>query len=65
MTLLEPIEREGTLNDYQPFFAAKADLLRSTGAYELAGEAYDRAISLTQNTSERQFLQRRLDSLFC
>lgn len=65
LTLLEPIEREGELSSYQPFFAAKAELLRRTEAHQPAAEAYDRAISLTRNTSERDFLQRRLDSLFC
>lgn len=65
LTLLHPIEGEGTLRTYQPFFAAKAELLRRTEAYQRAGEAYERAISLTQNTQEKDFLRHRLASLFC
>ena len=65
LTLLASIEQEGTLGDYQPFYAAKAELLRRTESYQHAAQAYDRAISLTQNTAERQFLKQRLDSLPC
>jgi RNA polymerase sigma-70 factor (ECF subfamily) len=47
---------EGELQDYQPFFAAKAEILTRLGASEDAQKAYDRAISLSQVDAERWFL---------
>ncbi|GIU93186.1 MAG: hypothetical protein KatS3mg011_2092 [Acidimicrobiia bacterium] len=44
---------------YQPFHAARADLLARVGRRDEAGAAYDRAIELTQNKTERDFLKRR------
>ena len=55
LTLLEPIEKETTLNDYQPFYAAKADLLRRNEVYQAAAEAYGRAISLRIQPSVNSF----------
>jgi RNA polymerase sigma-70 factor, ECF subfamily len=54
---LWPIEAE--LAAYQPFFAAKADMLRRSGRAGEAKAAYERAIALSQNASERAFLQAR------
>jgi RNA polymerase sigma-70 factor (ECF subfamily) len=42
--------------DYQPFHAARADLLVRSGAHEAARAAYDRAIELSGNPAERAFL---------
>jgi len=49
------------LDDYQPFHAARADLLVRAGRLEEAVRAYDRALALTTNPVERSFLseQRR------
>ena len=47
------------LNDYQPYHAARADLLARAGRREPAVAAYDRAIELTANPTERRFLERR------
>jgi RNA polymerase sigma-70 factor (ECF subfamily) len=43
---------------YQPFHAARADLLARAGRGEDAVAAYDRAIELTTNPPERAFLER-------
>ena len=45
------------LADYQPFHAARADLLARTGQRDEAVAAYDRAIELTTNSTEREFLE--------
>lgn len=47
------------LDSYQPYHAARADLLTRAGSREAALTAYDRAIALTTNPAERHFLQRQ------
>jgi RNA polymerase sigma-70 factor (ECF subfamily) len=48
-----------TLADYQPYHAAHADLLARTGDRERAVAAYDRAIELSSNPAERDFLRQQ------
>ena len=48
-----------TLDDYQPYHATRADLLARAGRNDEAEAAYDRAIELTTNTVEREFLVRQ------
>ncbi|HZT66301.1 MAG TPA: sigma-70 family RNA polymerase sigma factor [Acidimicrobiales bacterium] len=51
-----------SVDHYQPYHAARADLLARAGRHDEAGTAYDRAIELTTNQVERDFLiQRRSD----
>ena len=45
--------------DYQPYHAARADLLMRAGRLDEAIEAYDRAIEITTNSAERAFLIRQ------
>jgi RNA polymerase sigma-70 factor (ECF subfamily) len=45
-----------SVDRYQPFRAARADLLARAGRHDEAVAAYDRAIELTTNTVERDFL---------
>lgn len=45
--------------DYQPFHAARADLLARAGLTAEAVAAYDRALELTTNPAERDFLVHR------
>ncbi len=61
---LEAIEALATeeLVGYQPFHAARADLLARAGRVEEAVAAYDRAIALTSNPIERTFLERRREA---
>ncbi len=52
-----------TLDNYQPYHAARADLLARAGRRDEAIDAYDRAIGLTANTVERDFLVRQRAAL--
>jgi RNA polymerase sigma-70 factor (ECF subfamily) len=47
------------LQDYQPYHAARADLLARAGCRAEAVVAYDQALALTTNPTERQFLEER------
>jgi RNA polymerase sigma-70 factor (ECF subfamily) len=54
----------GRLAEYQPYHAARADLLRRAGRTEEAAGAYRFAIALCRGEPERRFLERRLAELF-
>ncbi len=56
-------ELEHDLADYQPFHAARADVLRRTGQLDAAAAAYDRAIELSSTPAERTWLVRQRDRL--
>jgi RNA polymerase sigma-70 factor (ECF subfamily) len=47
------------LEDYQPYHAARADLLARAGRRDPSVAAYDRAIELTANLTERRFLEQQ------
>lgn len=47
------------LDDYQPYFAARAELLRRGGEESRAAAAYERAVELSSNPVQRSFLERR------
>jgi RNA polymerase sigma-70 factor (ECF subfamily) len=47
------------LESYQPFWAARADLLARKGVAAEAAQAYDRAIGLEHDPAVRRFLQKR------
>ncbi len=51
------------LDDYHPYHAARADLLRRLGRAREASLAYEAAAALTTNPTERAFLQGRRASL--
>jgi len=55
---------EDQMDDYYPYHAARADLLRRNGEREAAADAYQRALALCSNRAERAYLQRRLAELF-
>jgi RNA polymerase sigma-70 factor (ECF subfamily) len=46
------------LDDYHPFHAARADLLRRLGRHSEAAPAYERAAELAPTDAERDFLRR-------
>jgi RNA polymerase sigma-70 factor (ECF subfamily) len=58
--LLDALGQQGDLDTYHLFHAARADLLRRSGALGDARRSYDRALELVGNASERRFLERRL-----
>jgi RNA polymerase sigma-70 factor (ECF subfamily) len=51
------------LDRYHVFHAIRADLLRRVGRNDEAASAYETAIARTDNARERDFLQRRRESL--
>ncbi len=51
------------LNEYQPYWAARAELLSRSGAAVEARRAYDIAIGLELDPAVRRFLQRRQEAL--
>ena len=60
---LAELEEQEVLERYQPFHAARADLLRRAGRDDEATSAYRRALELTDNVAEQQFLERRLEEV--
>jgi RNA polymerase sigma-70 factor (ECF subfamily) len=60
---LELIDGLGELDGYAYLHAARADLLRRLGRADDAAESYRRALTLTENATERRFLERRLREL--
>jgi predicted RNA polymerase sigma factor len=60
---LEGLSRDARLADYQPWWAARAELLARTGNREEARHAYDIAIGLERDEPVRRFLDRRRSRL--
>lgn len=61
LVLIEQLAVE--LENYHLLHAARADLLRRTGAAGQAAESYRRALALVNNDSERRYLERRLSEV--
>ena len=57
---LDELQLEGSLEHYQPYYAARADVLRRCGRPDAAANAYRRALALSGNATERRFLEHRL-----
>jgi predicted RNA polymerase sigma factor len=53
------LEADARLTEYQPYWAARAELLAKAGAHAEAHHAYDIAIGLERDPAVRRFLQRR------
>jgi RNA polymerase sigma-70 factor (ECF subfamily) len=60
---LESVTADARLEQYQPWWAARADLLARNGKHEEARRAYDVAIGLEKDDSVRRFLDRRREAL--
>ena len=54
---------QGQADNFYPYHAARADLLRRTNQLEAATDAYKRALDLCDNHTERAYLQRRIDEM--
>lgn len=63
LVVADAIAATGQLDDYHPFHAARADMLRRLGRKAEAAEAYRKALSLVENDVEAAFLRRRLEGL--
>jgi RNA polymerase sigma-70 factor (ECF subfamily) len=53
------------LAEYQPYWAARAELLARIGAPAEAGKAYEIAIGLERDAAVRRFLEKRRSALSC
>jgi predicted RNA polymerase sigma factor len=63
LQLLEELATLGELQAYQPFFAARAELLRRLGRLAEALPDYRRALELAKNEPEKRFVAQRLTEL--
>ncbi|HEX4597833.1 MAG TPA: DUF6596 domain-containing protein [Burkholderiaceae bacterium] len=59
LAALDELANDERLANYQPYWAARADLLTRSGAAESAHQAYERAIGLESDPAVRHFLQQR------
>ena len=60
---MQAVAADPRLTEYQPYWAARAELMAKTGAHGEAREAYEVAIGLERDPAVRRFLQRRLSAL--
>lgn len=60
---IDQLLTDGALTTYHLAHAARADLLRRLGRTAAARDAYERALSLAEQSSERRFLARRITGL--
>jgi predicted RNA polymerase sigma factor len=56
---MQDVAADVRLAEYQPYWAARAQLLAKTGAYCEARRAYEIAVGLERDPAVRRFLQRR------
>jgi RNA polymerase sigma-70 factor (ECF subfamily) len=60
---MQALAGDGRLGEYQPYWAARAELLAKAGLCGDARQAFDVAIGLERDPAVRRFLQRRRASL--
>jgi RNA polymerase sigma-70 factor, ECF subfamily len=63
LALLDSLESETRLADYQPYWAARAELLARSSRKGEALDAYRRAVGLERDPAVRRFLQQRITEL--
>jgi RNA polymerase sigma-70 factor (ECF subfamily) len=59
LATIDALGSDARLAQYQPYFAARAELLAKTGARDEAADAYEIAIGLERDPVVRRFLQQR------
>jgi RNA polymerase sigma-70 factor, ECF subfamily len=59
LAYLDTLATDRRLADYQPYWAARAELLARLGTADAADQAYQRAIGLEPNPAVRDFLRQR------
>ncbi|MDD9909231.1 MAG: hypothetical protein OXR62_06010 [Ahrensia sp.] len=62
LAMLDVVNEDGALERYQPYFAARADLLARSNRVNDALSCYEKAIALSSNASEKRFLERKRDA---
>jgi RNA polymerase sigma-70 factor (ECF subfamily) len=60
---LQGVATDARLAEYQPYWAARAELLVKAGAHAEARRAYELAVGLERDPAVRRFLQRRQSAL--
>ena len=63
LDLIDEAASDGQLDQYQPYYAARADLLDRNGDKEAAKQALLKAVELSDNQAERAFLQAKIADL--
>ena len=63
LAALQEVAGDARLSEYQPYWAARAELLARAGARAEAREAYEMAIGLERDGSVRRWLQQRQAAL--
>ena len=63
LSILDDLAGDGEMERYQPYHAARADILGRSGRHDEALECFDRAIALSHNLLERRFLEERAGAL--
>ena len=63
LAALQSLAEDARLSDYQPYWAARAQLFARTGEVAAAEQAYQQAIGLERDPAVRRFLQRRQAAL--
>ena len=63
LAAMTDLDGQGVLARYQPFHAARADLLRRAGQAHAAAASYRQALMLTNNKAEQRYLKSRLQEL--
>jgi RNA polymerase sigma-70 factor (ECF subfamily) len=61
--ILQELSGDTRLTEYQPYWAARAELLTRTGACAEAAQAYELAIGLERDPAVRRFLQQRQEQI--
>jgi RNA polymerase sigma-70 factor, ECF subfamily len=63
LAALEAAGADRRVDSYQPYWAARANLLGRTGSYDAARQAYQLAIGLESDPAVREYLRRCCDDL--
>jgi len=63
LAAMPEVTADARLAEYQPYWAARAELLARTGAHGEARRAYEMAIGLERDPAVRRFLERRQSAL--
>ena len=65
LAALEAAGADRRVESYQPYWAARANLLGRTGSYDAARHAYQLAIGLENDPAVREYLRQCCDGLSC